>query len=50
MRISEDNTKSAKANQSTEKVLKIIEILSKQNESVRLQDLAQKLDMNASTT
>lgn len=50
MRISEDNTKSAKANQSAEKVLNIIEILSKQNESVRLQDLAKKLDMNASTT
>jgi hypothetical protein len=32
MRISEDNTKMAKANQSAEKVLKIIEILSEQND------------------
>lgn len=50
MRTLEDNTKTTKANQSVEKVLNIIEILSKQNEPVRLHDLAQKLNMNASTT
>ena len=50
MRISVDSAKTTKANQSVEKVLNIIEILSKQNEPVRLQDLSQKLDMNASTT
>lgn len=50
MRFSEEDTKLAKANQSAEKVLKIIEALSKETGSVRLQDLAKKLGMNASTT
>jgi len=43
------NQKSVKNNQSVEKVLQIIEAMSQSKESLRLQDIAQMVDMPAST-
>ncbi|HEY5585202.1 MAG TPA: IclR family transcriptional regulator [Ruminiclostridium sp.] len=39
----------SKTNQSTEKVLSIIELFSKNKEPMRIQDIAKKLEINAST-
>ncbi len=43
------NQKSVKNNQSVEKVLQIIETMAQSKESLRLQDIAQRVDMPAST-
>ncbi|HBD63967.1 MAG TPA: IclR family transcriptional regulator [Clostridiales bacterium] len=43
------NQKSVKNNQSVEKVLQIIEAMAQSKESLRLQDIAQRVDMPAST-
>lgn len=44
------NEKSVKNNQSVEKVLQIIEAMAESKESLRLQDIARRVDMPASTT
>lgn len=44
-----DINKATLPNQSSEKLLTLIEVLSQQDEPIRLQDLAKKLSMNAST-
>lgn len=44
------NEKLAKSNQSVEKVLQIIENMARNREPIRLQDIALKVDMPASTT
>lgn len=45
----EENKKLSKKNQSVEKVLSIIELLSDKMKPMRIQDIAKELDMNSST-